>query len=118
MLVATKRHANSAVAAAVAAHAPPGVALLLLQNGLDASEDFSGDSPAGGRGLEAAALKNLAFQCIVTLNVVSGGGGEGGGFIFTKCGPAAALTVDGGVEAAAPGTVALLRRAGFNTTAK
>ena len=91
VLVATKRGANAEVASTLAKHCPT-APVLLCQNGLGAAAEVPG-----------------AYQCVVTVNVVS----DPASGVFTRTSPLPKLAVDAALEASAPGAVPALRRAGF-----
>ncbi|KAG8466869.1 hypothetical protein KFE25_008248 [Diacronema lutheri] len=100
VLVATKRHANAAVAELLAAHLPARVPIVLLQNGLGAADEMR--ALLGG----AAAADRPIHQAVVTISATLAHA-EGR---VVRAGPLVELVLDGVAPLAA-----LLGRAGVPT---
>ena len=101
VLVATKRGANMSIRNTLQEHCPKAT-VLLFQNGLDAAEEYG--------------PKSRAYQCIVTMNVVSDPSKAPG--VFTRTSHWPKITVDACVEEACPGIVQRLSVAGFTVSAE
>lgn len=101
VIVATKRGANAAVSGLLEEHCSEAT-VLLCQNGLNAAAEYG--------------PRLRAYQCIVTMNVVSNPSTAPGVFTRTSCWPK--ITVDARVEEACSIIVQRLTDAGFSVPAK